>query len=215
MREYFDKEIKHLNNLLLEMGEKSEQLIEMSIESLLNQDIELADKAIELDKDIDNMEIIIEKKCLELIVLQQPMAKDLREISAILKIITDIERIGDNGVNIAKISKKLSKEKYIKPLVDIPKMANISKEMIKKSLESFIKKDVELAKETARMDDIVDDIYGYIYIELLEILTQKKQIMYQVIDLLFVGRHIERIADHTTNICERIIYMVDGKRINY
>lgn len=164
MREYFDKEIKHLNNLLLEMGEKSEQLIEMSIESLLNQDIELADKAIELDKDIDNMEIIIEKKCLELIVLQQPMAKDLREISAILKIITDIERIGDNGVNIAKISKKLSKEKYIKPLVDIPKMANISKEMIKKSLESFIKKDVELAKETARMDDIVDDIYGYIYI---------------------------------------------------
>ncbi|MGO1712377.1 MAG: phosphate signaling complex protein PhoU [Senegalia sp. (in: firmicutes)] len=215
MREYFDKEIKHLNNLLLEMGEKSEQLIEMSIESLLNQDIELADKAIELDKDIDNMEIIIEKKCLELIVLQQPMAKDLREISAILKIITDIERIGDNGVNIAKISKKLSKEKYIKPLVDIPKMANISKEMIKKSLESFIKKDVELAKETARMDDIVDDIYGDIYIELLEILTQKKQIMYQVIDLLFVGRHIERIADHTTNICERIIYMVDGKRINY
>ncbi|MGO1368291.1 phosphate signaling complex protein PhoU [Senegalia sp. (in: firmicutes)] len=215
MREYFDKEIKHLNNLLLEMGEKSEQLIEMSIESLLNQDIELADKAIELDKDIDNMEIIIEKKCLELIVLQQPMAKDLREISAILKIITDIERIGDNGVNIAKISKKLSKEKYIKPLVDIPKMANISKEMIKKSLESFIKKDVELAKETARMDDIVDDIYGYIYRELLEILTQKKQIMYQVIDLLFVGRHIERIADHTTNICERIIYMVDGKRINY
>ncbi|MGO3168972.1 phosphate signaling complex protein PhoU, partial [Senegalia sp. (in: firmicutes)] len=201
MREYFDKEIKHLNNLLLEMGEKSEQLIEMSIESLLNQDIELADKAIELDKDIDNMEIIIEKKCLELIVLQQPMAKDLREISAILKIITDIERIGDNGVNIAKISKKLSKEKYIKPLVDIPKMANISKEMIKKSLESFIKKDVELAKETARMDDIVDDIYGYIYRELLEILTQKKQIMYQVIDLLFVGRHIERIADHTTNIC--------------
>ncbi|MGO1479457.1 phosphate signaling complex protein PhoU, partial [Senegalia sp. (in: firmicutes)] len=192
MREYFDKEIKHLNNLLLEMGEKSEQLIEMSIESLLNQDIELADKAIELDKDIDNMEIIIEKKCLELIVLQQPMAKDLREISAILKIITDIERIGDNGVNIAKISKKLSKEKYIKPLVDIPKMANISKEMIKKSLESFIKKDVELAKETARMDDIVDDIYGYIYRELLEILTQKKQIMYQVIDLLFVGRHIER-----------------------
>ncbi|MGO1370531.1 MAG: phosphate signaling complex PhoU family protein [Senegalia sp. (in: firmicutes)] len=110
MREYFDKEIKHLNNLLLEMGEKSEQLIEMSIESLLNQDIELADKAIELDKDIDNMEIIIEKKCLELIVLQQPMAKDLREISAILKIITDIERIGDNGVNIAKITKKLSKK---------------------------------------------------------------------------------------------------------
>lgn len=215
MREYFDKEIKHLNNLLLEMGEKSEQLIEMSIESLLNQDIELADKAIELDKDIDNMEIIIEKKCLELIVLQQPMAKDLREISAILKIITDIERIGDNGVNIAKITKKLSKKKYIKPLVDLPKMANISKEMIKKSLESFIKKDVELAKETARMDDIVDDIYGDIYIELLEILTQKKQIMYQVIDLLFVGRHIERIADHITNICERIIYMVDGKRINY
>ncbi|MGO1653105.1 phosphate signaling complex protein PhoU [Senegalia sp. (in: firmicutes)] len=215
MREYFDKEIKHLNNLLLEMGEKSEQLIEMSIESLLNQDIELADKAIELDKDIDNMEIIIEKKCLELIVLQQPMAKDLREISAILKIITDIERIGDNGVNIAKITKKLSKKKYIKPLVDLPKMANISKEMIKKSLESFIKKDVELAKQTARMDDIVDDIYEEIYIELLEMLTENKQIMYQVIDLLFVGRHIERIADHITNICERIIYMVDGKRINY
>ncbi|MGO1370530.1 MAG: phosphate signaling complex PhoU family protein [Senegalia sp. (in: firmicutes)] len=94
-------------------------------------------------------------------------------------------------------------------------MANISKEMIKKSLESFIKKDVELAKQTARMDDIVDDIYEEIYIELLEMLTENKQIMYQVIDLLFVGRHIERIADHITNICERIIYMVDGKRMNY
>lgn len=215
MRKYFDKELEDLNALLLKMGILTEEIIGISIKSLLNQDADLADKVIKLDDKIDDMEIIIEEKCLELIVLQQPMAKDLREISAILKIITDLERIGDHGVNIAKITKKLSKEEYIKPLIDIPRMADISKKMIRKSLESFVKKDVELAKQAAKMDDIVDDIYEDIYVELLEMLTQNKNIMSQVVDLLFIGRYIERISDHTTNICERIIYMVNGIRTNY
>ncbi|MBS4540101.1 phosphate signaling complex protein PhoU [Clostridium sp. D2Q-11] len=215
MRKYFDKELENLHDSLLKMGVMVEEMIDISIDSLLKQDDVLADKVIELDDRVDEMEIKIEKKCLELIALQQPMAKDLRDISAILKIITDLERIGDHGVNIAKVTKKLSKEDYIKPLIDIPRMANISKKMIRKSLDSFVKKDIELAKEAAKMDDEIDDIYEKIYLELLEMLTQNKEIMTQVVNLLFIGRYIERIADHTTNICERIIYMVSGIRVEY
>ncbi|MBS4535428.1 phosphate signaling complex protein PhoU [Clostridium sp. D2Q-14] len=215
MRKYFDIELERLNDLLLKMGVMVEELIDISIDSLLKQDEVLADKVINLDIEIDKMEIKIEKKCIELIALQQPKAKDLREISTILKIITDLERIGDNGVNIAKITKRLSNEIYIKPLIDIPHMANISKEMLRKSLDSFVKKDEELAREVAKMDDIVDDIYETIYIELLDILIEDKSKMKQIVDLLFIGRYIERISDHTTNICERIIYMISGNRVNY
>lgn len=215
MRKGFDKELENLNDLLLKMGAMVEELIDMSIDSIFKQDEELADKVIILDDKVDEMETKIEKICIGLIALQQPKAKDLREISAILKIITDLERIGDNGVNIAKVTKTLSKEKYVKPLIDIPRMAKISKKMIRKSLDSFVKKDIELAKEVAGMDDIVDDIYEEIYMDLLEMLSEDKSIMKQVINLLFIGRYIERISDHTTNICERIIYMITGNRVNY
>jgi len=215
MRKYFDNDMEKLKKMLFDMGILAEEIIDISINSLLKKDEKLANIAIKLDEKVDEMEYIIEGKCLELIALQQPMAKDLREISAILKIITDIERIGDHGVNIAKVTKSISKEEYIKPLVDIPKMADISKKMIRKSLESFVEKDVQLAKQVAKMDDIVDNIYEEIYLELLNKLTEDKKIMNQVINLLFIGRYIERIADHTTNICEKIIYMVDGKRTHY
>lgn len=215
MRKHFDNELEYLNDSLLKMGVMVEEMIDISIQSLLKQDVDLADKVIELDDKVDDMEIKIEKKCLELIALQQPMAKDLRDISAILKIITDLERIGDHGVNIAKVTKRLANEEYIKPLIDIPRMADISKDMIRKSLDSFVKKDESLAREVAKMDDEIDDIYEEIYLELLEMLTENKDIMTQVINLLFIGRYIERIADHTTNICERIIYMVSGVRVEY
>ncbi|NBI06771.1 phosphate signaling complex protein PhoU [Senegalia massiliensis] len=215
MRKYFDNDMKKLKKMLFDMGILAEEIIDISINSLLKKDEKLANRAIKLDEKVDEMEYIIERKCLELIALQQPMAKDLREISAILKIITDIERIGDHGVNIAKVTKRISKEEYIKPLIDIPKMADISKEMIRRSLESFVEKDVQLAKQVAKMDDTVDNIYEEIYVELLNKLTEDKRIMNQVINLLFIGRYIERIADHTTNICEKIIFMVDGKRIHY
>ncbi|WP_026895180.1 phosphate signaling complex protein PhoU [Clostridiisalibacter paucivorans] len=215
MRRNFDYQLQELQEMLLKMGALVENIIELAIDSLVKQDVEMADRVIILDDKADKMEVEIEIKCLELIALQQPKAKDLRKISSILKIITDLERIGDHGVNISKATKKMSNEKYIKPLIDIPKMANHAKMMIKKSLDSFVKEDVKLAEGVANTDDIVDDIYESMYVELLEMLSKDKSIMNQVIDLLFIGRYIERIADHTTNICERVIYMVTSERVEF
>lgn len=215
MREIFETQLNELQNSLLQMGKMIENILDLSLNSLIEQDIVLADKVIEFDDEIDKMEVDIEMKCLELIALQQPKAKDLRKISTILKIITDLERIADHGVNIAEITKKIGKEQFIKPLIDIPKMAELVKMMVSRSLYSFVTEDVELAKEVAKMDDLVDRIYEDIYIELLEMLSVDKNIMKQAVNLLFIGRYLERVADHTTNICERIIYMISGKKVKY
>ncbi|MGF7058795.1 phosphate signaling complex protein PhoU [Brassicibacter mesophilus] len=215
MRKHFDEQLDKLHLSLLKMGALVEDVIDLAIKSLVTQDLDKAQKVLKLDDKIDEMEIEIEEKCLNLLALQQPIAKDLRRISTILKIITDLERIGDHGVNIAKVTMKIGTQKHIKPLIDIPRMADITKQMVKKSLDSFINEDTNLARETAEMDDIIDDIYEDIYVELLEMLSVNKEIMQQVVYLLFVGRYLERIADHTTNICERIIYMTTGERVEF
>ncbi|WP_207644708.1 phosphate signaling complex protein PhoU [Caloranaerobacter ferrireducens] len=215
MRKHFDLQLKELHDSLLKMGTMVEEAIDIAIQSLIEQDVEKAKKVIEIDDKIDVLEVQIEEKCLDLIALQQPIARDLRKISTILKIITDLERIGDHAVNIAEVVIKIGKEKFIKPLIDIPKMADIVKKMVKNSLNSYIKEDLKLAKEVAQMDEIVDNIYKDIYIELLELLTKNKKNMPQTINLLLIGRYLERVADHTTNICERIIYMITGERVSY
>ncbi|WP_425446972.1 phosphate signaling complex protein PhoU [Dethiothermospora halolimnae] len=215
MRKYFDEQLEQLKTQLLKMGALVEEEIDIAIKSLIDQDLELAEKVFELERKTDELELIIEDKCLDLLALQQPIAKDLRMISTILKIITDLERIGDHGVNIAKVTLKIGKEKLIKPLIDIPRMSDITRKMIKMSLDSFISEDSEKAKKVAEMDDSIDIIYEDIYIELLEMLSNNKKVMNQVIDLLFIGRYLERIADHTTNICEGIIYMTTGERLEF
>ena len=215
MRKHFDEQLDELHLSLLKMGATVEDVIDLAIKSLVTQDLEKAEKVLKLDDRIDEMELEIEEKCLDLLALQQPIAKDLRRISTILKIITDLERIGDHGVNIAKVTMKIGTQKHIKPLIDIPRMADIAKQMMKNSLDSFINEDPTLARETAEMDDIIDAIYEDIYVELLEMLSKNKEIMQQVVYLLFVGRYLERIADHITNICERIIYMTTGERVEF
>lgn len=215
MRKHFDEQLKELKEQLLKMGAIVEEEIEIAIRALINQDFDLLDKVFELEGKTDELEIIIEDKCLDLLALQQPIARDLRMISTILKIIIDLERIGDHGVNIAKVTKNIGNDKLIKPLVDIPKMAEIAKKMIKMSLDSFINEDPDTAKEITKMDDEVDKLYETVYLELLELLSNDKQVMPQVINLLLIGRYIERIADHTTNICEGIVYMTTGHRLEF
>ncbi len=215
MRKHFDQQLEELKEQLLKMGAIAEEEIVISIKALINQDLDLLDKVFELERKTDELEIAIEDKCLNLLALQQPIAKDLRMISTILKIIIDLERIGDLGVNIAKVTRKIGKEKFIKPLIDLPKMADITKKMIKMSLDSFINEDIETAERIAKMDDEVDSLYEGIYLELLEMLSGKKEIMPQVINLLLIGRYLERIADHATNICEGIVYMTTGKRLEF
>lgn len=215
-REHFDNQILEVKNKVLRMGLLVEDIISLSVTALKNQDIEMANRVCSEDDKIDDIELEIEQQCMMMLVLQQPLAKDLRTIATALKIITDLERMGDNAVNIAKITLEIGKEPLIKPLIDIPKMAHISQNMVKLSLKAFVNEDIELAEEVALMDEEVDDLYKAIIDEILNIITDNKNSAKQGTKLLFIGRYLERIADHTTNICERIIYMVTGelKEIN-
>ncbi|MBU5676064.1 phosphate signaling complex protein PhoU [Alkaliphilus sp. MSJ-5] len=213
MRERFITQLRELNIKLLKMGSMVENIIEVSVQSLVNKDLDMARKVYELDDEIDELELKIEKDCMQLLALQQPMAKDLRMIGTILKIITDLERMGDHAVNIAKITIKIGDAPLIKPLIDIPRMAKLAENMVSKSLDAFMKEDVELAKEVALEDEAVDEIYEDIYMELIEMMIEKPEIIQQATYLLFIGRYLERIADHATNVGERIIYMVTGERV--
>lgn len=215
MRTILDNKLTKIQDLLLKMSATVEDIVEKSTKSLANQDLVLAAEVIEMDNEIDDIEEQIEKMCINVIATQNPLGSDLRKLSAILKIITDLERIGDHSVNIAEVTLEIGDEKLIKPLVDIPLMAEISKNMIRKSLDAYVNENVELAIEAAKMDDKVDDLYSGIYKELLEMYSQDLSIMKQLTQLLFVGRYLERIADHATNICERVIYMVTGRREHY
>lgn len=215
-REHFDNQILEVKNKVLRMGILVESIISLSVTALKNQDIDMAKRVYSEDDKIDDIELEIEQQCMMMLVLQQPLAKDLRTIATALKIITDLERMGDNAVNIAKIALEIGKEPLIKPLVDIPKMAHISQSMVKMSLEAFVNEDIELAEKVALMDEDVDALYKATIDEVLNIITDNKSSAKQGTKLLFIGRYLERIADHTTNICERIIYMVTGelKEIN-
>ncbi|MCX7904315.1 MAG: phosphate signaling complex protein PhoU [Caloramator sp.] len=210
-RLHFQQNLEEIKHKVLRMGSMVEAIVDKAVNSLKEQNLEAAKSIIEDDDKIDAMDLEIEMDCMKLLALQQPLAKDLRTIATALKIITDLERMGDHAVNISKITLEIGKEPLIKPLIDIPRMAKIAQEMIKLSLDAFVREDVELARKVAAMDQEVDDIYQAILDELLEMIIKNPSITKQATKLMFVGRYLERIADHTTNVCERIIYMVTGK----
>jgi len=213
MRSQFENQLKSLNEKLLKMGDLVQNIIEVSVQALVNQDLETAKTIYEMDDKIDEIELQIENECMKLLALQQPLARDLRVIGTIMKIITDLERMGDHAVNIAKTTLEIGNEPLIKPLIDIPRMAKLSEDMVRKSLDAFLKADVKLAVAVAHDDDDVDKIYEVIYTELIEMMIEDQKIVKQATHLLFIGRYLERIADHATNIGERVIYMVTGDRV--
>lgn len=215
-REKFTQKILEIRHKVLEMGALVEAIIETSMTALKTQDLDLAKQVCKEDIEIDRLEIEIEKECMMLLVLQHPLAKDLRTIASVLKIITDLERMGDNVVNIAEITLEIGKEPLIKPLVDIPRMAEITQEMIKLSLDAFVNEDADLAEKTIEMDEDVDNLYTTVINDILNIIIEKKELTKQGSKLMFIGRYLERIADHSTNICERTIYMISGelKKVN-
>lgn len=214
-RRSFDEELNELKAEMLKMGSYVEDGIHKAIKALAEQDADLAAEVQENDERIDEYEVRIEEKCIRLIALQQPVAKDLRTIGMITKIITDLERIGDNACNIARIALKIGSEPLVKPLIDIPRMAELACLMVHHSLNAFINQDPELARETAMRDEEVDFLNDQIFRELLTFMTADSATINQATHLLFVGRYLERIADHATNICERVIYMTTGRRENY
>ena len=211
-RQSFDRSLEELQQEILRMGSLVEQAIYNTVHSLAVQNVDLAKNVIEGDRIIDQMELEIEDKCLKLIATQQPMAKDLRKISTGFKIITDLERMADHAKDIAKITKRLAGQPLIKPLVDIPRMAALSQQMVKDGLDAYVRGDVELANTLKSKDDEVDHIYSQIFRELLTYMMEDPRTITQATYLLFVGRYIERIADHATNIAERVIYLVTGER---
>jgi phosphate transport system protein len=212
-RNSFDLKLQQLHEDLMSMGEVVAKQIEDSINALKEQDEALTDKVIEKDDIVDKYEEEIEDKCIKLMATEQPLAGDLRRIFIATKIITDLERMGDHAVDIAKIAKKLIGENYIKELIDIPKMAKIVEGMIKDSLEVYITRDVNRAHEVSKMDDEVDKLYKNIFAELLIIMRNDPTTINQASQFLFVCKFLERMADHATNICEWTVYLECGERL--
>lgn len=210
-REHFTQQIVNVKHNVLRMGTLVENIIDLALIALQSQDLELAREVIEKDNEINQLELEIERECMMLITLQQPLASDLRTIASALKIITDLERMADNAVNIANVTLEIGKEPLMKPLIDIPKMAATAQEMIKLSLDAFVNEDVALAEKAASMDEEVDNLYDIVINDVLDIIAEKKELIEQGTKLLFIGRYLERIADHSTNICERTIYMITGE----
>lgn len=210
-RHGFEEQLMGLHQNLLKMGSLVEEAISLSVKSLADRDIVLAEKVIQQDDMIDKLYLQLENDCFRLIALQQPMAIDLRRIATVLKVVTDLERIADHGVNIAKATIRLKKEVYAKPLIDIPRMASLAQSMVRKAITAYVDRDIEKCYQLSKDDHEVDSLYKHIYNELIDIMQSKPNMVYQGTQLLFVAHYLERIADHATNLGEWVIYLVTGK----
>ena len=211
MRNRFDRQLSTLNDELIEMGSMFEKSIETAIKALVNQDVDLARHAIEADEEIDRQERIIEDLCLKLLLQQQPVAKDLRLISSALKMITDMERIGDHASDISEITIALADQPYIKKLEHIQQMAKETMIMLVGSIEAFVDKDLEKANEVIKRDDVVDDLFNKVKKELIQMIHENADKGEQAADLLMVAKYMERIGDHATNISEWVIFSITGE----
>lgn len=211
-RQIYNQELEALRQQLLAMGKHVEQAIQNSVAALCQQDVELASQVVDGDDLIDELEVDIEDKCMLLIARQQPLAGDLRMIGTCLKITTDLERMGDHATDIAEIAVRLAKQPLIKPLVDIPVMADLAQKMLHNSLMAYIDLDIVLAEQISLDDDEVDHTYNRLFRELLTYMMEDPSTISQATQLLFVARYLERIADHATNVAEWVVYLVTGQR---
>jgi phosphate transport system protein len=182
--------------------------------SLAEQDIKLAEEVIKNDDMVDKLMRDIEDKSIKLIAMQQPIATDLRFIFTCINIVTDLERMADHAVDIAKIAIRLKDQVYIKELVDIPRMGNIVRDMIKEALDAYVERDLDRAYEVSKRDDIIDKIYKNVFSEMFNVMAQDTSKIEQGTQFLFVCKFLERIADHVTNICEWTIYIVTGEQVD-
>jgi phosphate transport system protein len=211
-RKGFHQSLQELQQDLLKMGTLVEEAIHQAVKSLAEMNQELAEKVVAQDDQIDEMMLQIENGCLRLLALQQPMAGDLRVIGTALKIVTDLERIADHATDIAKTTLRLSGETLIKPLIDIPKMAQRASGMVREALSAYVERNVDRALKLAEADDEVDHMYTRMFSEIVSLMGNDPAMNRQLTHLLMVARYLERIGDHATNLGEWVIYMVSGKR---
>jgi phosphate transport system protein len=214
VRRIFEEQIHELLEDLLAMGQMVADSIDRSIQALARQDEDLARQVIDFDDEINATQHDIDEKCLVLIATQQPMASDLRTILAVSNIASELERIGDYTEGIAKLAIKLAGKPLLKPLIDIPRMANEGRRMLMMSLEAFARQDVEAAQQVGGLDDTVDALYDQVYRELLVFMMEDPRTITQATYLVWVAHNLERIADRTTNIAERVIFIDSGKIVD-
>ena len=210
-RRQFHGDLQVLQQDLLKMGSLVEESIFKAVRSLTEQDLQLAEQVLAGDDLIDQMEIDIETRSLQLIALQQPMAGDLRILGTALKAVTDLERMADHSVDIAKVVLRMNRQPWIKPLIDIPRMADKARSMLREALDAFVAHDAKRAKQVADDDDEVDALYDQVYRELLTYMIADPSSLERATWLLWVAHNLERIADRVTNICERVVYEVTGR----
>jgi phosphate transport system protein len=208
----FDHGLQEMTQLLVEMGSRVEKALIESMEALKNGDVETGKRIVKSDSELNQLEEKISEIGAKLIATQQPVAKDLRRILIAFKISSDLERMGDLSVDIAKVVIRLDGQQLIKPLIDLPRMAEIVTVMIQESLQSYLDENVDLAYKSAKDDDQADALYSQILQELFALMVENPKTVSQAMLLSFVGRYIERIADHATNIAESVVYLVTGRR---
>ncbi len=213
VREAYHRDLHKLREEILNMGSLVGKAIGDSVLSLKNRDVEMAQKVIDMDNEIDAIDHSIEENCMRLLALQQPMARDLRLIISVLKMTIDLERMGDLALEIAVITKITSNVPPVKPLIDIPRMSEICQEMLKNIMHAFENKDAELAKAVAKRDDEVDMLFDQVRRELISYMIEDPKKITGAQHLTFVARYLERIGDHITNLCENVVFMVTGERI--
>ena len=210
-RTAFHKRLREIQDDILVMGSMVSKAILRSIEALKNRDLDLAYQIVADDKKINQKRFEIEEKYIELIATQQPMASDLRIILAVLNIISEVERIGDYAEGIAKIARMIGDEPPLKPLIDIPRMAEQTVDMLRRSLDAFVSRDAEAAKKISAEDDTVDQLYAQVFRELLTFMVEDPKTITRATRLIWVAHNLERSADRVTNICERVVFVVTGK----
>jgi phosphate transport system protein len=211
IRSTFHKKLREIQDEILIMGGMVSKATMLAIEALQNRDLTLAKQIIADDQKINRKRFEIEEKCIQLIATQQPMASDLRTIVAVLNIITELERIGDYAEGNAKITIMIGDEPPLKPLIDIPRMAEKTVDMLNRSLKAFIEHDVEMARKIIAEDDFIDNLYDQVFRELLTFMAEDPKTITRATRLIWVTHNLERSADRVTNICERIVFMVTGK----
>jgi len=215
MDTHFQKELEELKKNLLKMAAVVEDAIRDAVQSLVQGDAALAQKTFEREDRINSMENTIDEMCLRLLALRQPMAVDLRFITAAMKIVTDLERMGDQAVNIAERAISLMEEPQLKPYIDLPRMAEIVQSMVKDSLKAFVNRDSKLARKVCERDDVVDGLNNQVFRELLTYMISDPKTITRAVHLIIISRCLERIADHATNIGEDVIFMVDALVIKH
>jgi len=216
MERYLDQELKELNKDILKMGAYAEEAIFKSVEALRNRDKALAKSVIDNDNNIDKLELTVDERCIDLIARYQPMAKDLRFITTGMKINAELERIADIAVDIAQRTLEIVDKPLLKPLVDIPKLAAVAQNMVKVAIDSFVKGDIELAKKVLLSDPEADNLRNLIQKELIEdYMLKDASTAPRAVQLLLIARFLERICDHTTNIAEDVIYMVQAEVVRH